>query len=70
MHMTPPSYVWVDLYDQKYYHRVICQKHNLRKLFNDDSIDIDNLTEVEIMKSHKFAQVFDSGVIKWEWHSL
>lgn len=67
LHMTPPSYVWSDLYDNKYYHRVSCQKRYLPSLLGDDTIDIDNQTEREIMESHGFVQVFDSGVIKWEY---
>lgn len=64
---TGPSYVWVDLYDNIYYHRVVCQKHNLRKLFKDETIDIDNCSERQIMESHKFARVYDCGVVKWIW---
>lgn len=68
VNVSEPSYVWVDMYDQVYYHRVTCQKRNLRNLFKDPTIDIENRTEVEIMNEHKFAQVFDSGVIRWEFN--
>lgn len=64
---TPPSYVWSDIYDNVYYHRVSCQKHHLRKLLDDDSIDIDNNTEKEIMEAHKFVRIYDSGVVRWEY---
>ena len=64
---TPPSYVWSDIYDNVYYHRVSCQKQYLRKLLDDDSIDIDNNTEKEIMEAHKFVRIYDSGVIRWEY---
>lgn len=67
LHMTPPSYVWSDVYDNRYYHRVSCQKRYLRNLLKDDNIDIENQTERDIMESHGFVQVFDSGVIKWEY---
>ena len=49
------------------YSRVQCQKRNLRKLFHDDSIDIEHKTEREIMLEHGYVQVFDSGVIRWEY---
>lgn len=62
-----PGYVWVHILDDSYYNRVSCQKKNLRKLFNDDSIDIDNKTEKQIMEEHGYAQVFDSGTIRWEY---
>lgn len=64
---VPPSYTWVDKYDQVYYNRVSCQKSNLRKLLKDPNIDIVNHTEVEIMQDHGFAQVYDSGKIKWAY---
>lgn len=63
---TDPSYVWVDKYDNIYYHRVCCQKRNLRKLLNDPNIDIEHSTESQIMTAHRFARVFDCGVIRWE----
>lgn len=64
---SDPGYVWVKATNDKIYHtRVSCQKKNLRKLFHDDSIDIENKTEKQIMEEHGFVQVFDSGVIRWE----
>lgn len=68
MYTTSPSYVWVTEDDKKYYHRVSCQKQYLRKLFNDDTIDIENQTEKQIMEAHKFARVFDAGVVKWSYN--
>lgn len=62
-----PGYVWVNILDDSYYNRVSCQKKNLRNLFNDDSVDIYNKTEKEIMEEHGYAQVFDSGTIRWEY---
>ncbi len=53
--------------DDSYYNRVSCQKRNLQRLFNDNSIDVDNQTERQIMESHGYAQVFDSGTIRWEY---
>ena len=63
---TSPSYVWSDIYDNVYYHRVSCQKQYLKRLLNDQSIDI-NDTERHIMESHKFVRLYDSGVIRWEY---
>lgn len=57
----------MSLKDDTYYTRVACQKRNLRHLFNDPNIDIDNMTERQIIESHGYAQVFDSGVIRWEY---
>lgn len=65
--MSDPGYVWVKLADDSYYHRSSCQKSNLRNLFKDPSIDIENKTEREIMIEHGYVQVFDSGVIRWEF---
>lgn len=63
--VSDPSYVWTDIYDNKYFHRVSCQKQHLRTLFNDPTIDIEHLTEREIMESHKYVRMYDCGVIKW-----
>ena len=63
---SDPGYVWVNLYNDKAYHRVNAQKHNLKKFLNDDSIDLSQ-TESQIMVAHNFVQVFDSGTITWEW---
>lgn len=65
--ITEPGYVWADMDDNIYYNRVTCQKNNLRRLFKDDTIDIDNQTEDMIMVSHGFVKVYDSGKIKWIW---
>lgn len=66
-YVTEPGYVWADMNDNIYYNRVTCQKNNLRRLFKDDTIDIDNQTEDMIMVSHGFVKVYDSGKIKWIW---
>ena len=65
--VSSPSYVWTTLYDNIYYNRVSCQKSNLKKLLNDDSIDIENHTEKEIMEAHNFVRVYDCGTIRWEY---
>ena len=61
------GYVWVNYVNDSYHSRVACQKKNLRKLFNDDSIDIDSMTERQIMETHGYARVFDCGVIRWRY---
>lgn len=63
---NPESYVWVNLTDNKAYNRVSTQKQHLRTFFHDDTIDLSK-TEREIMESHGYVQVFDSGTITWEW---
>lgn len=44
--------------------RYQAQKHNLSKLLNDDTIDLKD-TENDIMISHGYSKVFDSGVSRW-----
>lgn len=62
---SDPGYVWVNIVDDKAYHRVNAQKKNLKKFLKDDAIDLTK-TEREIMIEHGFVQVFDSGTITWE----
>ena len=64
---SDPSYVWTNIYDTVYYNRVSCQKKNLRKLLQDNTIDIENKTEAQIMEEHGFVKLFDSGTIRWEY---
>ena len=68
MHLSDPGYVWVNSLNDSYYSRVQCQKKNLPKLFRDEIIDLDK-TEKQIMSEHGYCQVFDSGVVRWEWAS-
>lgn len=65
--ISDPGYVWVNYKTDQYFHRVTCQKSNLPKLFNEPDLDIKNQTEVQIMIEHGYVQVFDSGVIRWEY---
>lgn len=67
INISEPGYVWVNYNTDLYLNRVTCQKQNLCRLFKDDSIDIKNKTEVQIMMEHGFVQVFDSGNIRWEY---
>lgn len=62
------NYVWVDVVEDKAYHRMNAQKHNIKQFLKDDSIDL-NKSEKEIMEEHGFVRVFDSGTITWEWRS-
>lgn len=66
---TSPSlgYVWVDPVDDSYHTRVACQKRNLRTLLNDETLDIQNQSERDIMTSFGYVQVFDAGRRKWVW---
>ena len=64
-HDVAPRYTWVDLFTEYTINRLKTQKHNLRKLFNDDTIDIENKTEKEIMLEHGYVQVYDAGLTKW-----
>lgn len=63
---SDPGYVWVRLKDDTAWSRVNAQKKNIIKFLKDPSIDL-NKTEFEIMQEHKYAAVFDSGTITWEW---
>jgi len=60
------NYVWVCLKTNQAYNRVNAQKHNLRKFFHDDTIDLTQ-TEAQIMESRGYAKVYDSGTITWQW---
>ena len=68
-HLSAPGYVWVNLNTDQYYNRVVCQKKNLKKFLHDDSIDMTK-TERQILEEHGYAQVFDSGVIRWEYNHI
>ena len=67
IHISDPGYCWVNLNTDLYLNRVTCQKRNLPKLFDEPDLDIKNQTEKQIMVSHGFVQVFDSGVVRWEY---
>ena len=64
-HCSKPGYVWVEENTDVPYHRINAQKRNIKKFLQDDSIDINNQTERQIMESHGFVQVFDCGTILW-----
>ena len=64
---VPPRYVWVDLKTDLWYSRMACQKSKLPKLLNEPNLDTENQTEKQIMESHGFVQVYNSGLLKWMW---
>ena len=64
---SEPGYVWVDEKTDIAYNRLNAQKHNLKKFLKDDSIDLSQ-TETQIMESHGFLKVYDSGTITWRWN--
>lgn len=64
---SEPGYVWVNTKNDIAYHRMNAQKQNIKKFLHDDSIDLSK-SEREIMESHGFVRVFDSGVDVWEWN--
>lgn len=66
---SDPGYVWVDVRTDIAYHRYNAQKQNIKAFLQDESIDL-SMTEREIMESHGFVQVFDSGTITWEWRCI
>lgn len=63
---SDPGYVWVDSTTDMAYNRVRAQKHNLKNLLNDSSIDLSK-SEKAIMEEHGFVKVYDCGALLWEW---
>lgn len=64
---SAPSYVWVDSITDKALNRVECQKSNLVKLLDEPDLDLSQ-TERQIMESHGYLRVYDSGTVRWEYH--
>lgn len=62
---STPGYVWVD-YKDRAYSRLNTQKSHIKQFLKDDNIDIKQ-TEKQIMESHNFVLVYDSGTITWLW---
>ena len=61
---SEPGYVWVCEKNDLEYNRMNAQKRNIKKFLHDESIDL-SLSETEIMESHGFVKVYDSGTITW-----
>lgn len=62
---SSPDYVWVRMKDDKAFNRSNTMKSNLRRFLGEE-VDLSK-TEKQIMEEHGYAQVFDSGVIRWEY---
>ena len=65
---STPNYVWVNVVTDIAYHRTNTQKRKLKNFLKEDSLDLSQ-TEKQIMESHGYVQVFDSGTITWEWRA-
>ena len=61
---SEPGYVWVNDKNDLEYNRMNAQKRNIKKFLHDESIDL-SLPESQIMESHGFVKVYDSGTITW-----
>jgi len=60
------GYVWVNVITNVAYHRTNAQKQNIQRFLNDPDIDLSQ-SENQIMETHGFVRVYDSGTITWEW---
>lgn len=65
LRVSDPGYMWVDLKTDYAYARYNAQKQNIKQFLHDDTVDLSD-TEVNIMSSHGYVQVFDSGTITWQ----
>lgn len=61
--LTPPNYVWANIYNNDIKTRYQTQKHKLIK----QGLGTENQTEVEIMHSLDYYRIYDSGNIKLYW---
>lgn len=66
MRRSDASYAWIDLKTDRAFHRIYAQKRNIKRFLKDDNIDL-NQTEFQIMESHGYVSLFDSGTITWQW---
>lgn len=62
---SSPDYVWVRMRDNRAFNRSNTMKSNLCKFLGEE-VDLSK-TEKQIMEAHGYAQVFDSGVVRWEY---
>lgn len=65
-----PNYRWVNLKTDIALNRLQCQKSKLIKLLGDDSIDVETQTEDQIMESHGFVKVYNSGLVRWVYDNV
>lgn len=63
---SDPGYVWVDTKTDRAYSRVNAQKQNISNFLKDETLDLTK-SEFELMESHGFVRVYDSGTVTWEW---
>ena len=63
-HVSDPGYVWVNMNTDNFVSRIAAQKQNIQKLFPYEDIDLQK-SEIEIMESHNYARVYDSGTCVW-----
>ena len=64
--LSQPGYVWVDTRNDTAYNRMNAQKANISIFLSDDKIDL-SMTENDIMVSHGYVKVYDSGSKVWLW---
>lgn len=63
--VSSPCYCWVKLNTDEKINRLLTQKSRISKLFPNESIDIENLSESDIMSSHGYAKVYDCGKVRY-----
>lgn len=61
--ITPPNYVWINIYNNDVKTRYQTQKHKLI----EQGLGTEEQTETEIMQSLNYYRVYDSGNIKLYW---
>lgn len=65
----PPTYRWVDTKTDIAYNRERFQKSRILRYFDDvTEEDIKNHTEDELMVSHGYVKLYNSGMIRWRWN--
>ena len=67
--LSQPGYVWVDTRTDIAYNRMNAQKSNISRFLNDDNIDL-SMSENDIMVSHGYVKVYDSGSKVWIWSNM
>ena len=65
--ISEAGYVWVDTKTDIPYHRINAQKSHIREFLKDDTIDIENKSERQIMIEHGYVALYDSGSVLWQW---
>lgn len=65
--ISEAGYVWVDTKTDIPYHRINAQKSHIKEFLKDDTIDIENKSERQVMVEHGYVALYDSGSILWQW---